>query len=262
MEPNDGLPSSICCACSDKLEAAYKFKLQVEQADSVLRERLDSLNMKEDLFFTDEDVNLSSHRNDVGEITDESLLLKDHMDLLNVQKISEGEDELQSVQKKECDMDMQQQVENQKEEEVEQELNENEQIHIQGDEEQMQEIECEQQLEIQEDKDLQEMHNEQHNQSFGAQELQEIMFNEINNQEEMQEELNQSHQLAMHEHNYVVESQATCDITSENDTLILEVSNNPYLFYFSISFKINICFTFYIRKWNKIMKWSRIVKKI
>ncbi|EFN62119.1 hypothetical protein EAG_15711, partial [Camponotus floridanus] len=34
MLPGDGLPAQVCYMCADKLESAYEFKLQVEQADS------------------------------------------------------------------------------------------------------------------------------------------------------------------------------------------------------------------------------------
>ncbi|XP_014472291.1 PREDICTED: zinc finger protein 91-like isoform X2 [Dinoponera quadriceps] len=39
MLAGDGLPAQLCYVCADKLESAYEFKLQVEQADGVLRER-------------------------------------------------------------------------------------------------------------------------------------------------------------------------------------------------------------------------------
>ena len=109
--PGDGLPGQVCCVCADKLESAYDFKLQVEQADSVLREKFDTLNIKEELFFNDVEVHLEGERtrtrreiNDNGEYveTTESLhdvsrdtLLKDHLALLQVQKIAEQESMLQ-----------------------------------------------------------------------------------------------------------------------------------------------------------------------
>ncbi|XP_043466732.1 zinc finger protein 91-like isoform X2 [Leptopilina heterotoma] len=111
MLPGDGLPGQVCCDCADKLEAAYDFKLQVEQADSVLREKFDTLNIKEELFFNDVEVHLEGERtrvrreiNDNGEYVEatESLhddgrdtLLKDHLALLQVEKIAEQESMLQ-----------------------------------------------------------------------------------------------------------------------------------------------------------------------
>ncbi|XP_033220205.1 zinc finger protein 91-like isoform X2 [Belonocnema kinseyi] len=111
MIPGDGLPGQVCCVCADKLESAYDFKLQVEQADSVLREKYDTLNIKEELFFNDVEVHLEGERtrtrreiNDNGEYveTTESLhdvgrdtLLKDHLALLQVQKMAEQESMLQ-----------------------------------------------------------------------------------------------------------------------------------------------------------------------
>lgn len=111
MLPGDGLPGQVCCDCADKLEAAYDFKLQVEQADNVLREKFDTLNIKEELFFNDVEVHLEGERtrvrreiNDNGEYVEatESLhddgrdtLLKDHLALLQVEKIAEQESMLQ-----------------------------------------------------------------------------------------------------------------------------------------------------------------------
>ncbi|XP_051163931.1 zinc finger protein Xfin-like isoform X2 [Leptopilina boulardi] len=111
MLPGDGLPGQVCCDCADKLEVAYDFKLQVEQADSVLREKYDTLNIKEELFFNDVEVHLEGERtrvrreiNDNGEYVEatESLhddgrdtLLKDHLALLQVEKIAEQESILQ-----------------------------------------------------------------------------------------------------------------------------------------------------------------------
>lgn len=114
MSPDDGLPSHICCVCADKLEIAYDFKLQVEQADSVLREKFDSLNIKGELFFNDVDVHLhnvnrSGNNSELMEDAnyvhaDESIeemernsqtgLLKDHLALLQVQKMNEQSDQL------------------------------------------------------------------------------------------------------------------------------------------------------------------------
>lgn len=71
MLPGDGLPAQLCCICADKLESAYEFKLQVEQADGILRERLLGMNIKEELFFNEVEVQLDAERNDaVGELSD------------------------------------------------------------------------------------------------------------------------------------------------------------------------------------------------
>ncbi|XP_032674617.1 zinc finger protein 91-like [Odontomachus brunneus] len=71
MLPGDGLPAQLCCICADKLESAYEFKLQVEQADGVLRERLLGMNIKEELFFNEVEVQLDAERNDaIGELSD------------------------------------------------------------------------------------------------------------------------------------------------------------------------------------------------
>lgn len=64
MEPDDGLPSRVCTDCAEKLESAYEFKLQVEQADNVLRERFDSINIKEELFFNEVEVHLEVDRSE------------------------------------------------------------------------------------------------------------------------------------------------------------------------------------------------------
>lgn len=96
--PEDGLPTQICCVCAEKLESAYEFKLQVEQADSVLRTKFDCLNVKEELFFNDVEVHLHNvnrdnsseemdHENYIG--TEETGLLKDHLALLQVQKLDQ-----------------------------------------------------------------------------------------------------------------------------------------------------------------------------
>ncbi|OXU23554.1 hypothetical protein TSAR_013204 [Trichomalopsis sarcophagae] len=214
--PGDGLPSHICYDCTDKLDSAYKFKLQVEQADSMLRERLDSLNMKEELFFSDVDVNLPSHRNDMGGITEESLLLKDHMDLLNVQKITHHEDICQSQDIKGEDLE---------EHKDHQQLLENEQhMQLQNDEE-MHKIHNEQQIESQVSEAIQHVSEEHHNQSFETQELQEMMFKEISHQEEMQDALNHAQQMTMHEHNYVAEVQA-CEVPNKDESTIEEFELN------------------------------------
>uniref|UniRef100_A0A1B6K9G9 Protein krueppel n=2 Tax=Graphocephala atropunctata TaxID=36148 RepID=A0A1B6K9G9_9HEMI len=55
MIPNDGLPQKLCCGCAAKLESAFEFKLQVEQADTVLRSKSHSMDIK-DKFFSEEGV--------------------------------------------------------------------------------------------------------------------------------------------------------------------------------------------------------------
>lgn len=64
MLPGDGLPAQVCCVCADKLESAYEFKLQVEQADNVLRERLVGGIIKEELFLNEVEIHLDTERND------------------------------------------------------------------------------------------------------------------------------------------------------------------------------------------------------
>lgn len=64
MLPGDGLPAQVCCMCADKLESAYEFKLQVEQADNVLREKLVSGIIKEELFLNEVEIHLDAERND------------------------------------------------------------------------------------------------------------------------------------------------------------------------------------------------------
>lgn len=64
MLPGDGLPAQVCCICADKLESAYEFKLQVEQADNVLREKLVGGMMKEELFLNEVEIHLDAERND------------------------------------------------------------------------------------------------------------------------------------------------------------------------------------------------------
>ncbi|XP_029039600.2 zinc finger protein 26-like [Osmia bicornis bicornis] len=111
MLPGDGLPSRVCCMCADKLESAYEFKLQVEQADTVLRERFVTMNIKEELFFNEVEVHLDAgERNEgIGEIhidnhyqnstgslapmsqEEKSSLLKDQLALLQVEKLTENE---------------------------------------------------------------------------------------------------------------------------------------------------------------------------
>lgn len=50
--------------CADKLESAYEFKLQVEQADNVLREKLVGRIIKEELFLNEVEIHLDAERND------------------------------------------------------------------------------------------------------------------------------------------------------------------------------------------------------
>lgn len=50
--------------CADKLESAYEFKLQVEQADNILRERLVGGIIKEELFLNEVEIHLDSERTD------------------------------------------------------------------------------------------------------------------------------------------------------------------------------------------------------
>lgn len=69
MLPGDGLPAQVCCMCADKLESAYEFKLQVEQADNVLREKLVGGMIKEELFLNEVEIHLDAERNDsIGEM--------------------------------------------------------------------------------------------------------------------------------------------------------------------------------------------------
>lgn len=58
MLPGDGLPAQVCYMCADKLESAYEFKLQVEQADSVLRDRFVGGIIKEELFLNEVEIHL------------------------------------------------------------------------------------------------------------------------------------------------------------------------------------------------------------
>lgn len=111
MLPGDGLPSRVCCLCADKLESAYEFKLQVEQADTVLRERFVTMNIKEELFFNEVEVHLDAgernegieemhienhYQNSTGSLApmsqeEKSSLLKDQLALLQVEKLTENE---------------------------------------------------------------------------------------------------------------------------------------------------------------------------
>lgn len=63
MLPGDGLPAQVCSVCADKLESAYDFKLQVEQADSVLRDRFVGGIIKEELFLNEVEIHLDDDRN-------------------------------------------------------------------------------------------------------------------------------------------------------------------------------------------------------
>ena len=105
------MPGQVCCECADKLESAYEFKLQVEQADNVLRQRYDSLNIKEELFFNEVEVHLEGERSQdvhtlevdahyqatVDSLTaaeadsEKPTLLKDHLALLEVEKLARQE---------------------------------------------------------------------------------------------------------------------------------------------------------------------------
>lgn len=110
MVPGDGLPNKICCVCAAKLESAHEFKLQVEQADSVLREKCESLNIKAELFFNEVEVHLEAERNETindiqitnsfettndtltgASLTDKPTLLKDQFALLQVQQLGQHE---------------------------------------------------------------------------------------------------------------------------------------------------------------------------
>lgn len=97
------------------MESAYDFKLQVEQADGMLRDRYVSLNIKEELFFNEVEVDLESDQQsqkhethliegqiNLGEdsteieVTDADMkpsLLKDHLALLEVEKLAATEEE-------------------------------------------------------------------------------------------------------------------------------------------------------------------------
>ncbi|KZC05076.1 Zinc finger protein 91 [Dufourea novaeangliae] len=125
MLPGDGLPARVCCICADKLESAYEFKLQVEQADTVLRERFVTMNMKEELFFNEVEVHLDAEERNEGieemhienhyETTVESLetisgdekasFLKDQLALLQEEKLT-GEEQTISEQHDSSIMDV------------------------------------------------------------------------------------------------------------------------------------------------------------
>jgi len=68
MLPGDGLPAQVCCMCADKLESAYEFKLQVEQADIVLKERLVGGIIKEELFLNEVEIDLDDEQHDTEEV--------------------------------------------------------------------------------------------------------------------------------------------------------------------------------------------------
>lgn len=72
MLPGDGLPAQVCCVCANKLESAYEFKLQVEQADIVLKERLVGGIIKEELFLNEVEIDLDDERNNTEEETVDS----------------------------------------------------------------------------------------------------------------------------------------------------------------------------------------------
>lgn len=72
MLPGDGLPAQVCCMCADKLESAYEFKLQVEQADIVLKERLVGGIIKEELFLNEVEIDLDDEQNDTANETIDS----------------------------------------------------------------------------------------------------------------------------------------------------------------------------------------------
>jgi len=112
MLPGDGLPAQVCCMCADKLESAYEFKLQVEQADNVLRERYVGGIIKEELFFNEVEVHLDTERNnDIEEmnISDqyeppsavliesdaEKNFLKDQLIILDEDKLATKPEEIQ-----------------------------------------------------------------------------------------------------------------------------------------------------------------------
>lgn len=109
MLPGDGLPTQLCYICAEKLELAYEFKLQVEQADSVLREKFLGISIKEELFFNEVEIHLDADRSENVDEMDVSVdyestatalpeqseteknLLKDQLMLLQVEKLSETE---------------------------------------------------------------------------------------------------------------------------------------------------------------------------
>ncbi|XP_012253228.2 zinc finger protein 729-like [Athalia rosae] len=114
MLPGDGLPAQVCASCAAKLDAAYEFKLQVEQADGVLRERYMSLNIKDELFFNEVEIHLETNQSgdkigeqstdidiqlcpesiqeaELNDTTEEPHLLEDDLALLRVKNRSEDQ---------------------------------------------------------------------------------------------------------------------------------------------------------------------------
>lgn len=101
--------------CADKLESAYEFKLQVEQADSVLRDRFVGGIIKEELFLNEVEIHLDDERNeDIEEMNvntnyettvtvlsgesdvdknflKEQLMILEHEKLTNVEGMQQGE---------------------------------------------------------------------------------------------------------------------------------------------------------------------------
>lgn len=114
MLPGDGLPAQVCYMCADKLESAYEFKLQVEQADSVLRDRFVGGIIKEELFLNEVEIHLDERNEDIDEMNvntnyestvralseesdadknflKEQLMILEHEKLTNVEGIQQGE---------------------------------------------------------------------------------------------------------------------------------------------------------------------------
>ncbi|XP_024889851.1 zinc finger protein 91-like [Temnothorax curvispinosus] len=116
MLPGDGLPAQVCCMCAAKLESAYEFKLQVEQADNVLRGKLVGGIIKEELFLNEVEIHLDAERNDnIEEIsvsTDyestttvlpvesaaDKNFLKNQLMILEAEKLSETEEIQQDLE--------------------------------------------------------------------------------------------------------------------------------------------------------------------
>lgn len=86
------MPGRLCCMCAEKLETAYEFKLQVEQADSFLREKCDGIGVKEEIYFNEVEVHLNASAQQVSGDSQQyqqvecprPALLKDHLELLEV----------------------------------------------------------------------------------------------------------------------------------------------------------------------------------
>lgn len=106
MIPGDGLPAQVCYVCADKLESAYEFKLQVEQADNVLRGKLVDGIIKEELFLNEVEIHLDTEQNDnIDEMNigadyestttvlpvESAADLKDHLMILEAEKLAETE---------------------------------------------------------------------------------------------------------------------------------------------------------------------------